>query len=274
MGRILHISLMLFILYATNCTAQYSQQIQPLRTGQSLSPLAIGENVFQLEGGLDIGWGEQSFDTTVLYNKYNRQKAMLAYGITNSLDIEFHTALKQDNFLRNNRSGRNSGFSLAAFGARYNIYNGGRGVPVVGVHGLLKFPAWRAEQANQSMAPRFTFLFSYDPSKAITLTSNIGIDYSGNGSQHSWLYSFKSAFQLSPKVGSFIEMYGSYITPSAFHHLDMGLYYFVSDDFRLDVQGGMGVLKKQYESFFSIGFAYRFVTEGLPEHRYIYGEYE
>jgi hypothetical protein len=71
--------------------------------------------------------------------------------------------------------------------------------------------------------------------------------------------------RLSPQLGSYIETFGNYRNRYLYNNIGIGLYYFITNDWQIDLSTGFGIRKDQYNGFVSLGLAFRIPTLGIPQ---------
>lgn len=252
-------------LCAAHADAQYTPAIRSVRPGVTIGPNTVGKGVLQFHLAGYKAWDGRRDDTSVYYNNATYANALICYGITNKLELNLLAETRNDKIDINNIKMPASGVSLTAIGVRYTINEGDARTPSVGLQGLLKLKGQAADYQPRNMATRALLLLGYEPTYIVSMSANLGVDYSGNNTGATGLYSFKTNVRLSPQLGSYIETYGNYRNRYLYNNIGVGLYYFITNDWQVDLSTGFGIRKDQYNGFVSLGLAFRIPTLGIPQ---------
>lgn len=265
MYKLRHIPAIVLWMFSLHADAQYTPAIRSVRPGVTIGPNTVGKGIVQFHFGGYKGWDGRSDDTSAYYNKFTYANAIVCYGITNRLELDLLAETRKDNIDINNQEIPASGLSLAALGFRYTITEGNISGPSIGFQGLLKLNTQSPDYRTSNIAPRALLLLGYEPTYIISMSANVGIDFSGNNSEPTGLYSFKTNFRLAPILGTYIETFGTYNQRYVYNNIGVGMYYFLTNNLQVDVSGGYGIRKDQYRGFISLGLAFRFATSRIPD---------
>lgn len=108
-------------------------------------------------------------------------------------------------------------------------------------------------------APSFRFTMQHTLTDRIALAYNLGIEWSGENTDHSYIYTLTGGFSLTERIGCYTEFYGFMSTKnSTDHRFDCGLTYLVNNDFMLDISGGFDLMENTANNYISFGLSYRF----------------
>lgn len=92
----------------------------------------------------------------------------------------------------------------------------------------------------------------------ISFSYNLGAEWDGFTAQPIFLYTASGGYAISDKLGTFIEIFG--FAPqenTANHSADAGFTYLISDNFMVDLSGGLGITSNAPNHFVSVGFSFR-----------------
>lgn len=259
-----HILAVCMLLIAIPATAQYTPAIRSVRPGVTIAPNTVGKGVLQFHIDGYRGVDGRSDDTSAYYNNFAYADMLVCYGITDKLELNLLTETRNDKVEINNRNMPMSGISLAALGVRYTISEGSSVSPSVGLQGLVKFKAQSQDYLTRNMATRAILLLGYEPTYIVSMAANLGVDFSGNATPATALYSFRTNVRLTPTLGAYAETFGNYNRRYLYNNIGVGLYYFISNDFQVHASTGYGTRKDQYRGFVNLGIALRIATMGIP----------
>jgi len=164
-----------------------------------------------------------------------------------------------------------SGMSVAAIGARYNILDKGLNGVSFGLQAVAKLPVQSSDYKVRQVLPRVLFLLGWNPSTAITLVGNIGVEYDGVNDNPAILYSLKSQFLITNHFGCYIETYN--ILAYSYPHTCIGAMLYIGNNVMLDASIGSGFKKLQKDNYFRLGISARIAGSRTQRHRWVYGEF-
>ncbi len=95
--------------------------------------------------------------------------------------------------------------------------------------------------------------------KNISLGYNLGVEFDGTSDDPVFIYTLSTGFNLSEKLYTFIEVYGT-LFEDAEHNIDAGFAYAVSKNFKVDISSGFGLSPNAPKYFISLGASVRFKT--------------
>lgn len=106
--------------------------------------------------------------------------------------------------------------------------------------------------------PRVRMLFKNKLTDKIDLSYNAGAEWSGESTTADWVYTFSPQFQVSDKVDVFVEEYGSFRKgQSPLHQLDAGLAYYLNNNVKWDLWGGVGLNEASPNYLVASGISFR-----------------
>lgn len=124
------------------------------------------------------------------------------------------------------------------------------------VHVGLPFVASSPDK-DQDLIPSFRFAFQNSLTKSIGLGYNLGAEWNGYSNNPVWLYTFSPNFNIGKKWYAYAEVFGFYEQNAWQNNLDAGIAYYVSDNTKIDISGGIGVGYSVLKSYSSLGFSFR-----------------
>jgi hypothetical protein len=97
--------------------------------------------------------------------------------------------------------------------------------------------------------------------KNIGLGYNIGMEWERMSEAPAYVYTIATGFNLGEKWYAYVEAFGAFIKKEKpDNNLDAGIAYYVSDNFKLDLSGGIGISENAPPNYFSVGASFRFKT--------------
>lgn len=251
--------------------AQYAERMRALRPGYGVNPWTVGERVFQVHVGFDGNWGAKTLTDAVLKHDSRIGSLNICYGLTERFELNAYTELRNDKLDLNHSLNTISGISLAAFGVRYNIVDGGLNGISAGLQALAKLPIQSPDYQHKQVLPKILFIMGWNPSSGITLTGNLGVEYDGIKDNPTTLYSIKAMFQMSNHIGAFIETHNT--LQYSYPHKGVGLYAHIGKNVLIDASTGTGFKRFQKDYYLNIGLSCRFAASRTQRNRWVYGEY-
>lgn len=131
--------------------------------------------------------------------------------------------------------------------------------PAIAIVGIIAF----RHIGNENFAPTFSYPLgklaaTHTLSKRASLGYNIGFSYSGEEADGYFIYSAYFGYYLTPRLWSFIEVYGNFDNGNFPNHkADAGLTYLINQRLQLDISGGTGFEDEVSRSFVSAGLSWR-----------------
>jgi hypothetical protein len=114
---------------------------------------------------------------------------------------------------------------------------------------------------QQHIFPSFRFSFQHSLSHTISLGYNAGAQWDGFDNTPSWLYTLSPSFDIGKRWYSYVEVFGFLKTNEAPQHaLDGGLAYYITDNTKIDLSGGIGLGDNPLRSYVSLGFSFRLLA--------------
>lgn len=234
-------------------SAAFSQKLPPIQTDrpdQTECPFIVPAKYIQVESGFMY---EKTGDSE---NSVTHPSVLWKYGISSRLEFRLITELETDKF----RGGKGSGLNPVTVGFKTNLTQEHGIIPTVSFIGHLTIPDLAGKDMKVTYyAPAFRFTMQHSLSDKISLGYNLGAEWDGESPEPTFIYTLTSGFELSEKLGSYIELYG--FAPqkgNVDHRFDGGLTYLITSNVMVDLSGGVGLTPNAPDYFISTGFSFRF----------------
>jgi hypothetical protein len=237
--------------------AQTSDIIRSSRPGQSFTPYSVGENVFQIQSGVNFN----GFDETNSNVDGNGAflVALVRYGITETIEVRSEFQFNRDQTNMGTDKEVLDGFSAWNIGMRFNVLNPEDVTkPALGFQVDLSINAVSSDFNADRVAPRLLLLHSQALNPWLGLTTNWGVAWNGNDEIPRGFYTLAFTFALSDKWSVLAENYGEIENSDFDTRFDTGLAYLVNNDLQLDLGMGYGKNDKVSDYFIDAGVSIRF----------------
>lgn len=228
------------------------------RPDQTESSTTVPLKYFQLETGFFMEINDRGLfrEEAFAYNT-----SLLRYGLLENLELRLGIEYLGE---RTKTHISDSSYSISGFSPLYTGFklkieeeNGWK--PEIAFLGGLVLPF----TAGNDFRPEYTaanirFSFSHTLSDRISLGYNLGAEWDGDSAIPGYFYSLALGVGLTERLGAFGESYGL-IKENGYkeHMLDAGFTYLLSQNFQLDISGGIGLNENATDYFISFGFSYR-----------------
>jgi hypothetical protein len=237
---------MIFLLlqYTSN---SFSQSIQLDRPDQTECPFITPKGYIQIENGFVI---ENENDE----KKYSLPSTLWKYGINKRLELRLITA-----FLKEEKHG----LQPITIGFKTSLIEEKGFIPKISFIGHLTTKNIGSKVFyTQYIAPAFRFTMQHNLTEKVSLAYNLGIEWSGETTQESYIYTLTASNSFNKKLGGYIEFYGFFPKQNKpDQRFDCGITYLVNNDFMLDFSGGFGLTPNAPKNYLAFGVSYRFKPE-------------
>ncbi len=189
-------------------SAQNKDTLSSDRPGQALSSNTVGENVFQIQAGIDFLNSSSDFYPNSFFR----------YGISERFELNSGFIL----------SGHKFGNDLESFtiGARY-LLNKNNSKYTSSLQ--FSFDAGAATKNSQ-----ITYIIGSSLSEKLSYTINLGLNFNNNFALNNGIYVFNLSYALNEHVGLFIEPFGKFLKSNFKFNFDSGVYYLLNNNLQLD----------------------------------------
>ena len=227
------------------------------RPDQTESAAIVAKGKLQLETGFVYEYDEGE---VLEMENYTYNSTLLRYGLTKSTELRVGMEYLDEKLIT--QSGQEfsfTGLSPLYTGLKVKIAEEQGIRPDMALLGSLTWPATANKDLEpQFVAPALRMSFAHTLSDNLSLGYNLGAEWDGDNPEASYFYSIALGIGVTEKLGAFVESYGSlYKDRDPEHKADTGLTYLVSNNFQLDVSGGIGLSENAPDYFASFGFSYR-----------------
>ena len=244
--------LVLMIMSTQIAFAQFAKTIGSDRPGIAIGAYAVGKNVFQVQTGFNYNEMEQANifgSNTWIFNSVFR------YGIIEHLEVNGVIDFRADETLTVTGTENQFGVSNTQIGLRYNLLEGKGAIPAIGLQGRLLLKAQSEDYRRENLGTSFILATGNNITDWLSLTTNWGLEWSGNDGDPISIYVINTSFSITDKWGTFIEVFGSFNSFDA--NYDAGFSFLVNNDLQLDVSGGWQGQNEFIDFFVDFGLSCR-----------------
>lgn len=230
MKRLFLLTILLFT--ASLLLAQEEVDFTADRPGASTGPGVVGQNVIQLEQGIqydgDGGAGTITFSNT-----------LLRYGLFPGMELR----LGGDGFLHrteNQPSGYNAAFSGLSLGTKIRCFEGRGVVPAVAVMADFAIPYTASAGFNvDHLAPLLYILFENPVTDWLSIGYNVGAEWDGTFPQATTFAALCLGFSATGRLGCFVESYNYFGSLGNVYAMDFGLNWMAGKKVQIDMAANM-----------------------------------
>jgi hypothetical protein len=147
------------------------------------------------------------------------------------------------------------GVSNTQIGLRYNILQRKGAIPAIGLQGRLLLKAQSEDFRRENLGSSFILATGNKITDWLSVTTNWGLVWNGNGSEPTSLYVLNTSFSLTDRWGVFVEVFGSFNSFDA--NYDAGFSFLINNDLQLDFSGGWQGQNEFIDFFVDFGLSYR-----------------
>jgi hypothetical protein len=249
--------LLTFCLFFGSFTIAYCQagKIDTDRPDQTESAVTVPRHYFQAEFGFSK---ENTF-----FNDYDLSypSFLFRYGFNKlelRLESSFHSAYHQ--LIPNPEW--TSGVDPITLAIKKELFEEKGIRPKTSFLFGLTFPTIASKNLKgKFIAPSFRLAMQNSLTNKISLGYNAGIEWDGFSKTPIWIYTISNGFDLG-KWYAYIELFGFYPNgEQASHNADIGVAYFISDNVKIDLSGGIGLSDAAPRNYVAAGFSFRCNTK-------------
>lgn len=234
-------------------TLSAQEKIETDRPGEAETPFLVPKGWLQTETG--FGKETDHFDNYTLA----APTALLKYGLSKKFEfrLELNEISEHERLIPNPKT--ITGLSPVEIGAKIALLEERGLLPKTSFITHLGLPFLSSRPfRTPHLAPSFRFTMQNSITDEIALGYNIGAEWDGTSATPSWIYTFAPGFNLGERWYVFAEAFG-YITKGERpqHNLDAGVGYFLSNNTKLDMSGGIGLSPDSFKNYIAVGFSFR-----------------
>ncbi len=244
--------LVISLLSVSFCGKAQVEKMDTDRPDQTESTVLVPRYYFQAEFGFNKE-NTTGHNYDLLY-----PTALLRYGIK-GFELRLEATYKSNYAQLIPNPTRTSGFEPVQFGFRTSLWEEKKWRPktsfmaAVGIPALGS-PAFRPDH----LFPSFRFTFQNSLTDHIALGYNLGAEWDGYSGTPAWAYTFAPGFDIGEKWYAYIEVFGFMgKNESPQHNLDTGIAYYISNDLKVDLSGGIGISEASTGNYIAVGFSFR-----------------
>lgn len=234
------------------------------RPSQNESPALVSRGWMQIETGV-----QDEFDKDK-ENKIKKQSLLYnttlwKYGVSNNFELRLITEYGGEKIYMKSLHDTTvtvnySGLKPIHIGSKIAIQKEHRFIPEISFLAHLTLPYFgQGRYKNNSIVPRFRFLFCHTINKYISLSYNLGAEWENESNMTTGIYTACLDFCLSKKLAVFIESYGyakeKYVPDN---RVDCGLTFQFYPNFQIDCAGGIGLNEASPNYFVCGGLSLKF----------------
>jgi len=237
---------------------QYYETLISDRPGKAFRPFTPGKSVFLLQSGVSYSHVSESSEVkTNTTNFYNDTE--FRWGLLRNFEVNANFQFSNERLtIQDSLADKNSGLSDLTIGTRYIIFEGERAIPTISFQASVLLNLLSSSFNPRDAAPSFMLLTHQRLGEKISLVTNAGMSWNGNNSRSRGDYALNLTFAISPKYGAIIENYGNLENKEFKTYFDAGVYYLLSNNFQVDLSGGLGHNHGATNLFATLGFSWRF----------------
>ena len=241
---------LLFILLISSSI--YSQTIEPIqadRPDQTETPAIVPKGMFQVETGF-------AFQKNDAFSKsFSLPSTLWKYGVNENFEFRVITEFLSEEI--NNR--KISGLAPIHVGFKVKLAEEKGITPKTSFIAHIGLPnAASTRYKTDYFAPEFRFAMQHTLSEKFSLSYNLGSEWDGFSAEPTFLYTLTTGYAITPKIGSYIEVYG--FAPQnnkANHNLDGGITYLINNNFMVDLSSSFGITNNARDHYIAFGFSFR-----------------
>ncbi|MCF8230971.1 MAG: transporter [Bacteroidales bacterium] len=238
---------------------------------QNDAPPLVTDRPDQTESAAIVAKGKLQLESGFLYEKdhtewlemenYIYNSTLLRYGLTENTELRVGMEYRDQRFSPESNSELTfTGLSPLYTGLKVKVAEEQGFRPEMALLGSLTWPATADEDLKpRYVSPSLRMTFAHTLSDNLSLGYNLGAEWDGHNPEASYYYSLAFGIGVTEKLGAFLESYGLlYEDDKPRHKADAGFTYLVSNNFQLDVSGGIGLSDTATDFYTSVGLSYRF----------------
>lgn len=244
MKRIL---ILVTLLYCSKSFAQKSDPIVTDRPTQSAASSVVAKGNALIEYGFVYEKVATGIENITYANLLGR------VGVYDGIEVRITQNYQQSSFGDENEV---SGFSPLTIGTKVHLVEEENWVPQMSVLGQITLNTGKDEFKPGQVLPEVRLNFSNTLTEYLSVGYNIGAGFPENDNYY--LYSAVLGYSFYPDWTVFLEPYGFLIDGTFDHRFNAGLILLASDQFQLDVSGGIGLSDNSPDSFVGFGASFGF----------------
>ena len=184
--------------------------------------------------------------------------ALLRYRLFKQLELRAALNVVSEKMLAE----KETGLQPLELGFKLKLLESKGAIPELSLLTHIGIPGLASEQFRaDKVFPGIRLLFQNEITEKIELGYNIGSEWDGFSSTPQWVYTFSPQFEIADKWELFIEVFGQLQKGEhPQHHVDGGVVYYINDNVKCDLSGGMGLSPHAMNYFVSTGISFQLKT--------------
>lgn len=229
--------------------SQELESIQTDRPDQTETPALTPNGMVQVEMGFSFQKNEGSSNTISV------PSTLWKFGVNENFELRLITEFS----IEDGTNTKTSGLNPILVGCKIKLAEESGIWPKTSLIGHVSIPNLASKEFKTDYyAPEFRFTMQHTLSEKMTLGYNLGAEWDGVTPEPTFIYTLTTGYSISDKMGSYIEIFGFAPQKSiAYHSLDGGLTYLITNNFMLDLSGGFGLTKFAPEYYYALGVSFR-----------------
>jgi hypothetical protein len=242
---------LLFFVMTFISTGVLAQELPPIqldRPDQTECPFITPKNYIQIENGFNIENPEKGI------RNFSYPTTLWKYGVNDKFELRLITEITNENMQR--------GLKPITLGFKTSLFEENGIIPKTSFIGHVTSSSLGSKVFHTKyIAPSFRFTMQHTLSERVALAYNLGAEWDGESPNQTYIYTLTTGISLTSKMGCYAEIYGFLPHDNkADHRIDGGVTYLLSNDFILDLSGGLGITDNAPRNYVSFGASYRFKT--------------
>ena len=230
----------------------YSQTIEPIqadRPDQTETPAIVPRGMFQVEAGF-------TFQKNDAFSKsFSLPSTLWKYGVNENFELRLITEFLSEEI--NNE--KFSGLSPIFVGFKVKLTEEKGIIPKTSFIAHIGLPnAASTRYKTDYFAPEFRFAMQHTLAEKFSLSYNLGSEWDGFSTEPTFLYTLTTGYAITPKIGSYIELFGfAPQNDKTNHNLDGGVTYLINNNFMVDLSSSIGITDNAPDLYIAFGFSFR-----------------
>jgi hypothetical protein len=242
-----------FSLILTSATAQV-QEITTDRPDQSNTPVLVPKGALQIETGI-MTEKDNSGERNCINYSYNN--SLLKFGVNENFEARLafgYMGVKQ----LSDKTSVQTGLGPVAVGVKIKLSDQHNLWPQAALITNVTLKTGAEDFKPPFTCTDVTLALSQPIGRKVSLTLNSGIKWTGDTPEAIWLYALSAGYNITNKLGIFVESYGFFPEAhNADHRIDSGITYKILSRLQFDASGGIGLSKNSPKLFISTGLSIR-----------------
>lgn len=236
------------------CSLVAQEKIETDRPDQTETAILIDKHTLQVEMGFNKE-NEKNEHFTLVH-----PTTLLKYGLAKRIELRLEVNYKTTHQQLIPEPKETTLFEPLVPGVKIALFEEKGLRPKTSFIGGMSLPFSGSRIARTTnMAPGFRFTIQHTLSKAAALGYNIGAEWDGENSPPEWIYTFAPGISVGEKWYVYVEAFGAIQKGnSPDHNIDGGLAYFISNDVKVDLSGGIGLSENSLKNYVALGLSFRF----------------